>query len=207
MSFKSRITSISKLFFPNSIRSKRLLPIFDHPAFKRNSFSHREQQEALTELRAQLASNNFGKLKKVPQGMGCVRLFKFNNMRFAVKNTGPSKDNGFVEAGQNNPVREFLHQHHKYYRQSKLLNKSSYILRTPRIIAWIGKYLVMDYIQRWEPSTKQEMTAFRKARNEVEQSIQEVSRRTGLAKIQCSDFIPAGMYHGKVVFYAVYDYT
>jgi hypothetical protein len=70
----------------------------------------------------------------------------------------------------------------------------------------IGNFLILEKINRWNPKTKEEIDAYYLAHEQMGTVFQTLAASREIEKPQVNDFIPAGIYKGKVVFYTVYDY-
>jgi hypothetical protein len=196
---------------PLSLRRRkvRALRIFKHPLFRRKLPTPKVAQEALEFIRKNFSKgDSFLRLtNEVPKGTSWVRLFKFKGHEFVIKNTLKSSNHGHsTEQPNNHPVRKFIKLHHEFFRKNKERKKSSYILRTPKLFGIEGNYLLLEKIKRWTPKTQDELLMYDKARREMQSALLQTSARTDATVPQISDFIPAGIYKGKVVFYTVYDY-
>ena len=197
---------------PKQAMNRKLaaLGVFDHPAFKRNLPPYSMRAPLMAELRRKLTPKTFALLltveKRVPWATDNVKIFHKNKNVVAIKDTRWLAEQGFTRNPKTSLARKFLLAHHRYYRKNKLREKAKYILRSPKIFGRIGNFLVMEYIKEWKPKTKAEAAALFKAKMELANTAEKVAGIFGIQRLQVEDFIPAGIYNGKFVFYAVYDY-
>ncbi|MGI6589776.1 MAG: hypothetical protein ACOX1V_03905 [Candidatus Iainarchaeum sp.] len=209
----------SKVFVNKSSRKKKLTPnksiaalkIFKSPAFRRQLYSPKVRAEAVDFLKKNLNVNFFESLPVFRSDFHFhsykIRSFSFKGSEFIVKDTRWNELEGFVRAGEEHGVRKFMKAHHSFFREKKLRNNSKYILRTPKLIASIGKYLVLERIKPWHPRSVQEKRLVDLAFNELRTVLPQVEKKSNLPHPQIFDFIPTGVHNGKVVFYSVYDYA
>lgn len=199
---------------PISLRRRkvRALRIFKQPVFRRNLPTPTVAKEAMEFLKGKLTDGlSFYRTTEElndPRASSTVRLFRFKDHEFVIKNTygiwfqGHSK-----ESARDNKIRAFVKMHHNYFRKEGLRKKKSYILRTPRLFGAIGNFLVLEKVTRWVPETKKEIMAYQNAFSEMSSVFQNLAESNrNLPRPQLSDFIPVGMHNGKVVFQTVYDY-
>ena len=185
------------------------LKVFKAPAFKRHFQSFEVRQRLVTHLNANLTPAFFERLKKfkgVQVESSKVRSFVFEGSEFIIKDTKGLVHEGFIAPGQKSYVREFVKAHQNYYRKNKLRGRVKYILRTPKLIARIGEYLVLERIPHWFPQSAGDVSLFSEAKSEVHSVFKDISKKLGTSQLQSCDLIPAGKHNGKIVFYSVYDY-
>lgn len=196
---------------------ERAIALFEHPAFRRNIPLPEERKKALKFLSAKLTKDKtFFKSLKVLLGNQSlsenVRVFDYAGISFVIKDTqnyanhGYAGENGYLRGSD--LIRQFIKRHHAHVRKNK--RNSLYILRTTQVFEQIGQYLVMEHIKHWIPQTRVDKRLFDRALEQmVENFITIHNQGDKLYKFipQVHDFIPAGIYNGKVVFYAVRDYT
>lgn len=185
------------------------LRIFKVPAFRRHFQSVDVRKRLVDYLKTNLTPAFFERLEKfsgyqVPSFK--IKSFVFDGHEFIIKNTKGRENEGFVEHELNNPFRQFIKLHQNHYRKNKSSENFNYILRTPKLIARIGNYLVLERIPHWIPSSKEEKELLEDAMSRAFFVFKEISLKSGLPKIQSCDLIPAGKHNGKIVLYAVYDH-
>lgn len=185
------------------------LRVFEVPAFRRHFKSPKVRERLVNYLRANLNADLFESLKKfkgVQAESSKVRIFVFEGNEFIIKHTKGRALEGFIAHGEKNHVREFIKAHQEYYRKNKLREKSLYLLRTPKLIAQIGEYLVIERIPHWIPKSGEDLHLLNEAQREVHNVFKDISKKLLTTSLQSCDLIPAGKHNGKIVFYSVYDY-
>jgi len=198
---------------PISLRRKKIraLRIFEHPIFKRKLPTPSIVREGLEFLTKNLKDyHNYLALTKTFQDAhfkSGVRLFEFKGHEFVVKDTWTSYLHGYATDPKSSMLRNFVKAHHNYFREQKLRTQVNYILRTPKLFGTIGTYLVMERIPHWTPKNTTERKALELGKKQLNRICKTVAENERILKPQTEDFIPVGMYKGKVVFCAVYDFA
>ncbi len=199
---------------PLSLRRRkvRTLRIFKQPAFRRNLPTPKVAQEALEFIKNNFSDpesfHKFTKMMPNKKSSESVRVFKFNGVEFAVKDTEGSYYQGHSKKSiKDNEIRQFIKLHHEFFRKNKMREKVSYILRTPKLFGITKNYLLLEKINQWAPKTKEEIIGCQKALSQIYGIFTKISATNeNLNTPQIHHFIPAGIYKGKVVFYTAYDY-
>jgi len=192
---------------PKSHRTAKKLPpklarlqrLFAHPAFKRKKIPN--LQGFLFELQKSLGPNRdfFERLPLVPKPHGVpsfrVRVYSRGGFSCVVKDTKGEQLHGYSPG----LVRKAIKQHHRFLRAGKI-TATKYILRTPRVLGRKGNFLFLEAITH---DSSINDAVVRNALGEMELNFFKMKQKRPL---QTFDMIPAGIYHGKVVFYAPYDF-
>lgn len=182
---------------PKKPTLKRIVDLFKKPAFRRPNGGKKEVNELLSKL-DNAFFNSLKPLKERKGNFKRVRVYTSNGKTFVVK-YAPD----FAQGADTESVRNFIKRHHGSIRDKKIKN-ASYILRTPRVLAKKGDFLILEHIKE---SKKVPVEKLKLAREELGENFKKLNeeRYTGPTP-QELHFFPAGMHNGKVVLYAVYDY-
>jgi len=211
--FIDLMVRFSKKVVLNSVSRSRInaLRVFSVPAFKRKLYSSKVRVEAINFLKKKLNNDFFESLPRFMSDFHVpsynVRRFVFKGREFVVKDTKGDFFEGFVNKGEEHGVRKFMKAHHSFFRKNKLRVDSKYILRTPKLIASIGDFLVLERINPWYPKSISEKKLVELGYQGFRVVFEQVYNESNLLRPQITDFIPAGIHNGKVVLYSVYDYA
>ncbi len=219
---------------PIRAQSKRLR-IFSHPAFKRDMLPREKVPAVLKELKTKLSNEVFFQTLPYANGANAyVRVFEHRGKKYVIKYTQGSKGHGqdFEQVrreilAHHYALREKLITAKNYIlRTPKCYGSVTIRGANPR------QYIVMDYVQgmkrhqtRLTATTTQNptiRTIAKRAYAELGQNFETLLEdgiigekdnpmRKGIGftdgkVLQHYDFVPAGIYKGKLVLYAVYDY-
>ncbi|MCD6479000.1 MAG: hypothetical protein J7L44_03890 [Candidatus Diapherotrites archaeon] len=137
--------------------------------YRRHVLPRRKWPELIKELEIKLANPYFFSGLEYIGDLGRVRLFYYEGIPVAIKDTGRLERHGF----DYEKIRKALLVHQKAVLEGKI-KPNHYRIVTPKVYGQIGRYLIMEYIEHKEhpkpgvTKNQAEITSYREAYRELE---------------------------------------
>ncbi|MDD3159775.1 MAG: hypothetical protein PHQ98_02300 [Candidatus ainarchaeum sp.] len=183
-----------------------------HPTYKRRLVAIHQRRQLKKFLEENLTKAFFKKLPRTKfVANDNLRVFEYAGKKVVIKDCSAFF---FSNHGIDYELtRQMMLNYNQNIRKRKLPNRF-HILRTPKVYARIGNYLIMEHIEEKRhdvPSTQvtnEEVEIYEKGLNEIRNNSKQLLNADFMKLMRKQDIhlMCTGIYQGKAVFYVPYDF-